>query len=121
MVSFVKSNYGIYTQELLGNEKKAQDIANLNVSYVIYYYYGLGDVKRANLAKRDFENLGKYNIKIILMPGGQNTDTNLITSVCTLFNDVENLIGWYCFDDLSFHKDITIDKQNAVINKMKRV
>lgn len=118
---FVKSNYGIYTQELLGDEAKAKDISGLKVSYVIYYYFGLLDSERAALAKKDFANLAKYNIRVILMPGANSTDTDMVASVSSLFKDVKNLIGWYCFDEPSFHKEISIEKQDRVINAMKKV
>lgn len=121
LLSFVKTNYGIYTQELFGDEAKAKDIAGLNVSYVIYYYFGALDIKRAQRAKKDFSNFAKYNIKVILMPAANSTDIQLITSVCYLFKDVENLISWYCFDEPSFYEEITIDKQDQVIAAMKKV
>jgi hypothetical protein len=113
------NGWGVYTEELDGDVNAAADIASLGVSYVIYYFNGTTDTTRVANAKKDFVNFATYGLGVLLwVYNGTNTATR--TTRLNQFTDVENLIGWYVFDEPSANS-VSLADQNAAITASKAV
>lgn len=115
----LSGEWGIYTEELDGNIDHAAAIARLGVGYVIYYCRANADAARIANAKADFANFKKHGIGVLLWVS-DTTNTTTRTTYISQYLDVENLIGWYVFDEPTA-KSISLADQSAGIAASKAV
>jgi hypothetical protein len=110
-INLVKNYYGVYYYKNYITDQDAKNIADLGFKYVILY-------------TQDFSNLADANIIINTL---KNNNLGVIVHIDTLKETKEycqkltldNIIGWVVLDEVDT-RNISIDKQNQIIDELKK-
>lgn len=109
--------YGCYVESIDNNYNDAKKIADLGISYVIYYNYKVHNKSQIMDSIYDMRLFALFGIGVILYLDCSNEE---LSEIANNFSQEKNLIGWYVYDEPEA-KNISIEQQDTRISILKEV